>query len=76
MRADIKAQQQPRRGDGTVERHEVETLVGRTGHIGQVICEAKAYLAPMYTIQEAKLKVTTRGGHTLRVKPRRVAVLG
>ena len=30
----------------------------------------------MYTIQEAKLKVTTRGGHTLRVEPHRVAVLG
>ena len=76
MREDIAAQQQPRRADGSVERGDVETLVGRASHIAQAAGEANAFLAPMYVMQEAKRKVKTAQGQTIRVKPRRLAVRG
>ena len=76
MRVDIAAQQQTRRSDGTVERGDVETLVGRASHIAQAAGEANAFLAPMYVMQEAKRKVKTAAGQTIRVKPRRLAVRG
>ena len=71
---DIGAQQ----GDSGVKasRQEVETLVGRMSHIGQVACEANPYLQPMYRMQNAKARVRDGVGGIRKVRKRMLHVAG
>ena len=75
MRHEIAEQQAPQAKDGLVAREDVEGLVGRCGHVAQVICEAKPYMAPMYVMQNAKRLQRTATG-SFKIKPARLAVKG
>jgi hypothetical protein len=64
--------------EGLVERADLDRLVGRASHIGQVAPEANAYLQPMYRMLHAKVakKRATKDGMIVKVKPRRIKVCG
>ena len=64
---DIAEQQHPTSTDATVEREDVERLVGRSSHLGQVAAEANTYLQPMYRMQNAKVAVRTTQGIVKRI---------
>jgi hypothetical protein len=74
---EITAQQHDAQEQLVVPRDAVEGLVGRLSHVGQVACEANAYLQPMYKLQNAKISIKKRGGTgRKKVLPRRIKVGG
>jgi hypothetical protein len=74
---EIAAQQQGSDQQLVVPRDAVEGLVGRMSHVGQVACEANAFLQPMYKMQNAKITIKDRRGRIRKkVLPRRIKVGG
>ena len=61
---------------GVAERQDIEQLTGRCSNLAQVVCEGNAYLQPMYRFQNAQWTVKHNGSGAIRVKPRRLAVIG
>jgi hypothetical protein len=53
---DLRSQQRSTASRVPVSHDDVETLVGRLSHIAQVVCEGKAYLAPMYNAKCMRLR--------------------
>ena len=53
---DLRGQQRSTIARVPVSHDDVEALVGRLSHIAQVVCEGKAYLAPMYSAKCAKVR--------------------
>jgi ribonuclease HI len=75
MIEDISACQHPE--GGAVGRAELDRLVGRASHLGQVAAEANAYLQPMYRMLHAKVPRRSAGRAGVRkVKPRKIRVCG
>ena len=50
-------------------RSSVEELVGRFGHVAQVVCEGNAYLAPLYRVKAARVKARTPSGEARAYLP-------
>lgn len=76
--ADI-ARQRARKTEGvSVNRQEVEKLVGRLSHIALVVAEGNAYLQPMYRLSCAAFhgKKEQQTGVRLQRRPKRLRVSG
>lgn len=84
MVRDVESQLEAAAKGESVEREEVERLVGRASHLAQVVAEGNAFLKPLYRLERATFRVTRRlyrGGELVerrrtRVKPRRISVGG
>jgi len=88
--AELAAQQPPLlHSDNRVPRTAVERLVGRLGHIAQVVAEGNAHMQPLFRLQNASFRVRLRGAKRdrggaesrarpgyRRVRPRHIQVDG
>lgn len=84
MLSDLEKLMHPSSNDGSVEREQIETLVGRVSHLAMVASEGNAYLKPMFAMANARRQGTRKSARRDNVwsfgkclyKPRRLHIKG